>query len=57
MLKVMSLPEVTADYIRYEQARRDDDDPRETVKAILAEQALAWQECRHAALDPSLLIL
>ena len=57
LLKVFSLPEDTADFIRYEQTLRNDDDPRDTVKALLAEQALAWHDRRHAALDPSQYIL
>ena len=57
LLKVMSLPEVTADFVRYEQQRRGCADERETVKAILAELALTWDVQRHARLDASLLIL
>lgn len=57
LLGVFALPEETADFIRYEQARRGDDDPRETIKAMLAEQALTWQARRHAALDPTQYIM
>lgn len=56
-LKFISLPELSADFIRYEQQRRGDDDPRETVKTILEELASAWDAQRHARLDASEFIL
>ena len=52
LLPVMSLPEETADFVRFEQARRDAD-PRETVKALLSEQAILFHERRRAAIDPA----
>ena len=53
LLPVMSLPEETADFVRFEQARRDGADPRETVKALLSEQAILFHERRRAAIDPA----
>ena len=53
LLPVMSLPEDVADFVRYEQVRRDAADSRETVREILAEQALLFHERRRAADDPA----
>ena len=53
LLPVMSLPEDVADFVRFEQARRDDADPRETVRALLSEQAILFHERRRAADDPA----
>ena len=53
LLPVMSLPEDVADFVRYEQVRRDAADPRETVREILAEQALLFHERRRVADDPA----
>ena len=53
LLPVMSLPEDVADFVRYEQVRRDVVDPRETVREILAEQALLFHERRRVADDPA----
>ena len=53
LLPVMSLPEDVADFVRFEQARIGDADPRETVREILAEQALLFHERRRATDDPA----
>ena len=53
LLPVMSLPEDVADFVRYEQVRRDAADSRETVREILAEQALLFHERRRATDDPA----
>ena len=42
--------------MRYEQIRRDAADSRETVREILAEQALLFHERRRAADDPAIYI-
>ena len=57
LLGVFALPEDTADFIRYEQTLRNDDDPRETIKAILQERAMVWHDRRHSALDHTQYIL
>ena len=53
LLPVMSLPEDVADFVRYEQLRRDAADPRDAVREILAEQALIFHDRRRAADDPA----
>ena len=53
LLPVMSLPEDVADFVRYEQIRRDAADHRDAVREILAEQALLFHERRRAADDPA----
>lgn len=53
LLPFMSLPEDVADFVRYEQLRRDAADPRDAVREILAEQALIFHERRRAADDPA----
>ena len=53
LLPVMSLPEDVADFVRYEQLRRDAADPRDAVREILAEQAIIFHERRRAADDPA----
>ena len=52
LLPVMSLPEDVADFVRFEQARIDDADQRETVRALLSEQAILFHERRRAD-DPA----
>lgn len=56
LLPVMSLPEDVADFVRFEQAQRNDIDPRETVKALLSEQAILFHERRRAAIDPAFFV-
>ena len=49
LLPVMSLPEDVADFVRFEQIRRDAADHRDAVLEILAEQAIIFHERRRAA--------
>ena len=53
LLPVMSLPEDVADFVRFEQIRRDAADHRDAVREILAEQAIIFHERRRAADDPA----
>ena len=56
LLPAMSLPEDVAEFVRFEQARREDADPRETVKELLSEQAILFHERRRAAIDPAFFV-